>query len=53
MFTCYWLPELMSYKDYPNIDVFDDAVYKVFKRDFIDSSPNFNGMIVKKKHIFI
>ena len=50
MFTCYWLPDLMSYKDYPNIDVFDDAVYKVFKRDFIDSSPNFNAMIVKIKY---
>lgn len=51
MLGCEWLPDLLEYdKDYPNLDAYDNAVYNIFKRDFIDSSPLFNGVIVKIKY---
>lgn len=49
MVYCEWLPDLISIRDYPNMDAYDDEVYEVFKRDFIDSQPNLAGTIVKIK----
>lgn len=47
MLGCEWLPDLLEYdKDYPNLDAYDNAVYNVFKRDFIDTQPEFMGQKV-------
>lgn len=47
MLYCDWLPDLLEYDDiYPNLEIYDNAVYNIFKCDFIDSSPTFNGLKV-------
>lgn len=50
MLGCDWLPDLLEYDNmYPNLEIYDNAVYNIFKRDFIDSSPTFKGLDVKIK----
>lgn len=44
MLGCDWLPDLLEYDDmYPNLIVYDNAVYNIFKNDFIDNHPMFLG----------
>jgi len=39
-----WLPPLVLFNDYGgHWDAYLDAVYACFKRDFVDSKPNFQG----------
>lgn len=45
LFTCNWLPDLLKYDNiYPNLEVYDDAVYTIFKHDFIDTTPTIFGL---------
>lgn len=44
MTGCEWLPDLLEYdRTYTNLDYYDDAVYNVFKQNFIDTQPLFRG----------
>ncbi|MDD4494889.1 MAG: hypothetical protein PHV32_11205 [Eubacteriales bacterium] len=39
-----WLPDLVEFNSYGgNWGKYEDAIYRVFKKDFIDSKPNFEG----------
>jgi len=50
LITCYWLPDLLLYdRLFPNKGSYYDYVYKAFKKDFIDSTPIFNGKEVRIK----
>lgn len=52
MVYCEWLPDLFKYDDlFSNFGVYDEAVYRAFKRDFIESCPTFLGKkVVIRKH---
>lgn len=39
--TCHWLPELILYSDYNDWFKYEDFIYGVFRKDFIDSRPNY------------
>ncbi|TAF12190.1 MAG: hypothetical protein EAZ77_00385 [Nostocales cyanobacterium] len=40
-----WLPPLVLFNDYGgNWEVYLEAIYSIFKTDFIDSKPNFKGI---------
>ena len=43
-----WIPNLELFNDYDNDwNKYQDAVYTIFKNDFIDNHPIFNGQTVK------
>ena len=45
-----WLPELVYFQDYDgDWAYYIDAVYKNFKKDFIDSKPEFDNRVVQLK----
>lgn len=42
-----WLPPLIDLNDYSGRwDVYDSVIYQVFRKDFIDSKPRFQGVDV-------
>lgn len=44
MIGCEWLPDLLEYDStYPNLDYYDADVYNIFKEDFINTQPLFQG----------
>jgi len=47
-----WLPPLVLFKDYGgDWDRYVSALYKYFKRDFVDSTPSFRGtQLALKRH---
>lgn len=46
-----WLPPLMKRADFPSEQAYIDALYAVFKRDFLDTARQFNRLPVKiKRH---
>ena len=48
MFTCYWLPDLLIYGDlFPTLLLYDEAAYKIFCNDFLESAPTFLGKKIK------
>ena len=48
MVYCEWLPDLFKYDDlFSNFGVYDEAVYRIFCRDFLYNSPTFLGKEVK------
>ncbi len=44
---CKWLPELILFEDFKDWFIYEQHIYLVFKRDFIDSIPYYLGMPVK------
>ena len=59
---CKWLPEIVECKDYNKWNEYLDEIYKIFKNDFIDNRPTFEGKNVnfrrapmdeKYEHTFI
>ncbi len=43
MDNCEWLPEIVECKDYTKWNEYLDSIYKIFKADFIDTRPIFEG----------
>lgn len=46
MENCKWLPEIVECEDYTKWNEYLDTIYKIFKTDFIDSKPIFEGKYV-------
>jgi len=46
MNTC-WLPETVPCSNWANFPEYDELLYQIFKAQFIDSAPIFNGFPVK------
>ena len=43
-----WVPDYILFQDYNNdFILYENALYSIFKRDFIDGTPYFNGLPVK------
>lgn len=43
-----WVPDLLLFEDFENdYAKYEDALYFIFKRDFIDSKPCFRGLPIK------
>lgn len=43
-----WIPDLLLFSDYANdYEKYEDALYALFKRDFIDSKPQFRGLPIR------
>ena len=43
-----WIPDLLLFKDFKNdYTKYEDALYLIFKRDFIDSTPYFRGLPIR------
>ena len=38
-----WLPDYEYYEDYDSWQEYEDTLYSIFKSDFIDSRPQFDG----------
>ncbi len=48
MFTCYWLPDLFVFDGlFRNLDIYDEAVYRMFCNDFLQAPPIFLGKEVR------
>ena len=47
-----WLPSLTPFNDYgENWELYQEAIYAIFKHDFLDSKPIFEGKVVNiRKH---
>ena len=43
------LPALIFHSDYDNFNAYFEAVYKIFKKDFVDSKPKFEGAVLGLK----
>lgn len=43
MDNCKWLPKIVECKDYNKWNEYLDILYSIFKKDFIDSKPIFEG----------
>jgi len=50
--TVAWLPPLVLFETYHgHWETYLDAIYEYFKKDFIDSTPRFQGVkLALKKH---
>ena len=46
-----WLPNLEYYDDYNSWNEYEDALYAIFKHDFLDSYPQFENTRVNVRHI--
>lgn len=46
MISPHWTPELMPKSPFEDFPLYEDRIYSVFKSDFIDSHPEFNGLRV-------
>ena len=46
MDNCKWLPKIVECKDYTKWEEYLDCIYEIFKNDFIDSKPIFEGKSV-------
>ncbi len=62
MNNCKWLPKIVECEDYNKWNEYLDSIYEIFKKDFIDSRPIFEGKFVnfrkepvdeKYEHAFI
>lgn len=43
-----WIPDLLLFTDFgSDYSKYEDALYSIFKRDFIDSKPYFRGLPIK------
>lgn len=47
MRICNWLPKLVLYNDYAGWENYQDVIYQIFRHDFIDTFPEFEGKRVK------
>lgn len=45
-----WLPNLEYYKDYESWNDYQEVLYAIFKHDFLDTFPFFEGIKVSVKH---
>lgn len=43
---CKWLPDIIPCKNWLEFIEYQNTIYKVFKHDFIDTSPYFEGLVV-------
>lgn len=44
--TPHWIPELVSKSPIEDFAVYEDRIYAIFRQDFIDSHPSFDGLRV-------
>ena len=60
--NCKWLPKIVECKDYTKWNDYLECIYEIFKEDFIDNKPIFEGKVVnfrkapmdgKYEHTFI
>ena len=43
-----WLPELEYFEDYQNSwEIYENALYDIFREDFVNDRPEFEGQSVK------
>lgn len=50
MRICKWLPQLMLYEDYDGWTDYQNEIYQIFRQDFIDTFPEFQGKRVKIRY---
>ena len=50
---CNWLPELVICENWAKFDEYDEIIYKIFKRDFIDSKPLYENkeVLIRKEPV--
>ena len=51
MDKCKWLPKIVECKDYTKWNEYLDIIYEIFKNDFIDNKPIFEGKNVMEMGI--
>lgn len=44
--TPHWTPELVTKSPIEDFAVYEDRIYAIFRQDFIDSHPSFDGLRV-------
>ena len=44
--TPHWTPELVTKSPIEDFAVYEDRIYAIFRHDFIDSHPSFDGLRV-------
>ena len=44
--TPHWIPELVPKSPIEDFAVYEDRIYAIFRQDFIDSHPSFDGLRV-------
>lgn len=42
----HWIPQLEPWNPVEEFHIYEDRIYKIFRRDFIDTHPKYNGMRV-------
>ena len=47
---CKWLPDLIPCTDWTKFDEYEEKIYQIFKGDFIDTHPSFQGTPVKIRY---
>ena len=48
-----WLPELEYFEDYQNSwEIYENALYDIFREDFVNDRPEFEGQSVKFRRVW-